>query len=107
FLGMLIFGHRPSTLGELILSTAYQYFFLGVLGIIFAYLIPIISSRNYWLKGIVFGGLVWFVFISVFAFFNKIKNVPLNTGLTCLAAGIVWGCTMGYVMNWLSCECDV
>lgn len=103
WLGLFIFGHFPVGSGELIFTIIVQTCLLGGLGIGFAYLIPLFSSQNYWLKGLVYGATIWF-FTYFITFLFKIPEliiIPLKTATTNLIGGCLWGVSLGIVLNWL------
>ena len=50
--GILIIGSEPAKFGEYLISVFTQLFLCGLLGIIFAYMIPKVTSKNYLLKGV-------------------------------------------------------
>ena len=57
---VLIYGYRFSTTGEAVIAQGGQFLFSGIAGIIFAYLIPMVTSVNHLFKGMLFGLTVWF-----------------------------------------------
>lgn len=56
-----IYGHKPTSPGEIIFAQIIHLLFAGLMGILFAYLIPQVTSRNLWFKGVLFAWLVWFL----------------------------------------------
>lgn len=65
FSASLIYGQKATSFFESIFAELAVYFFQGVLGIGFAYMIPVISSRHYLFKGWVYGVVVWFLVIAI------------------------------------------
>lgn len=103
FIGIFVFGHKPVSSGELFFSIIVQICVLGGLGIAFALLIPLFSSKNYALKGLVFGGFIWFMvyFITFLFQIPEFKSIPLKTAITNLIGGCLWGISLGLALNWL------
>ncbi|WP_408956269.1 hypothetical protein [Natroniella sp. ANB-PHB2] len=103
FMGLFLFGDRPVGVAEILFSSLAQAFFLGGLGIIFAFLLPLISSQNYLLKSSVYGLAVWFMSFAVAFLFQlpKLENVTLETVVSNFISALLWGLTLGLALNWL------
>lgn len=65
YASIALFGHRPLNFTEIVVAQISQIFFAGFLGIIFAYLITGITSRNHLLKGWVFSLFIWFITFAI------------------------------------------
>jgi len=72
--GTILFGYQPNTLNEHILALLAQILFSGILGIIFAYIIPFVTSKNILLKGLLYALSSWF-FIYAIAVLFKVQGL--------------------------------
>ena len=103
FMGIFVYGKKPVILGETLLGVVSMYFFVGLLGIVFAFIIPKITSKNYLLKGVVFSLFVWFLAYVVAQLFKvpELLHIPLKTTLSHFIGATIWGLSLGYALNWL------
>ena len=62
--GVMLFGNVPNTVPEVIVALIMQFIFASFVGGLFAVLLPLISSRNHHIKGVVFAIFITFVFYS-------------------------------------------
>ncbi len=101
FLGIFITGSRPSSLGALVFALVAEFILLGVFGIFFAYLVPLVTSVNYLLKGFLYGASIWFIayFVTITLRPSGFAEIPLNTAVTNLVAGIIWGLTLSIILK--------
>lgn len=67
---IVIYGTKARNFAEVVFAQAIQLIFVGILGIIFAYLIPAISSKNYLLRGWLFGSFIWFLLYGISLLFK-------------------------------------
>lgn len=65
FAEVLIFGHRAHNLAEFGLAFVGYLLFTGILGVIFAYLLPVIRFRYHLFKSLVFSLAVWFMVYAI------------------------------------------
>lgn len=75
---VLLYGHRPHGVGDAVFAQIVQIVFAGILGILFAYLIPLITSRYYLFRGFIFGLSVWFLIYSFTLLYGLHVIVPLE-----------------------------
>ncbi len=103
FLGKFLLGKQPDGIAELVFTITVQFLLLGVMGIFFAFLLPLLSSQYYLLKGAVYGSVIWFCTYSLTFIFQLpgLEAIPINTAITHLISGILWGLALGIVLNWL------
>lgn len=102
FAAVLIYGRKYETLWENLFASLATLFFTGLLGIIFAYLIPKMTSRNYLLKGWVFSVAIWFLCYAVTLLFQvpELQNIPLKTAFFNFILATIWGLALGYALHW-------
>lgn len=79
--GIMFFGHTPPfTLIETIVALGLQLGFSGFLGVVFAFLIPMITKQNLYFKSLVFGAAIWFFIYGVITLFQVPGTVPISVG---------------------------
>jgi hypothetical protein len=90
---VLIFGYRYATFLEAAISQIGQLFFSAITGILFAFLLTLTSSRYYWLKGWVYGLVVWFGSYAIIKLFQVTPLIPIkpDTVLSDMATASVYG----------------
>lgn len=101
WVGVMIFGKTPITLPETLLSLGGELFFSGVLGILFAYLVPQIRSSNILIKAWMYGVSTWFSIYGVMTLF-KVKGleaVDIITASSDVVTSSVYGLVLGYILS--------
>jgi len=98
FAGLLIFGRRPAGAAEIIISVMGQVFFSAAMGVLFALLLPFVTSRYYWLKGWFFGVLIWFSVYTVVHLFQipQLRELDLGT----VSSNLLKASLFGLVLAW-------
>ncbi len=101
--GIIIFGDLPRSHLEGLFAFFMQLLWAGLLGIIFAYLIPQITSRGYMLKGAIFGILAGFIIYAIPTLFQIpfLKDHSLATATANHLGGLIWGLTTARTLYWL------
>lgn len=104
-----IYGTRPVNLAEAVFALVVQIFFVGILGVLFAYLIIIITSRNILLRGWLFGVAVWFSLYGITLLFHVQETIPvrLDTALTDFVGASVYGLVLALTLRWLEKKVQV
>jgi hypothetical protein len=89
----MLYGHKANSLIEAIVALIAQVVFTGFLSIIFAHLIPAITSRNFWIKGWLFGILSWFLIYAVFILFKvpEFGHRPVESVISNFFTASVYG----------------
>ncbi|HMM20413.1 MAG TPA: hypothetical protein PKA10_06715 [Selenomonadales bacterium] len=91
---IIIFAHRPPfTAGETVWATLIQIGFSGGLGVIFAYLLLLIESRNILFRGWLYAEAVWFLIYGVTTLFQVDGSfpLPLKTVISNSIAAAIYG----------------
>jgi len=89
----------PFSTGEILFALAANIGFMGILGIVFIYLIPLIKSTNLLFKGWIFSTFIWFLIYSVTALF-KVEGtmpLPLTTALANVVTTSIYGLVLAQV----------
>ncbi|KJS14280.1 MAG: hypothetical protein VR67_00600 [Peptococcaceae bacterium BRH_c8a] len=98
---MIIYGSLPTSTFQIVYAQIIQLLWVGLLGIIFALLIPAITSRFYLGKGVIYGLMSGFIIYAITTLF-RIPNLVIFSTTTVLSnhiGGIIWGLTMAYVLR--------
>lgn len=101
---IVIYGTRPVSFAEAVFALMAQIIFVGLLGVVFAYLIRAISSRNLLLRGWLFGAAVWFSLYGITFLFNVQQTIPvrLDTALNDFVGASVFGLVLAAVLRRLA-----
>lgn len=101
-----IYGHKPENFGEVLFAQAAQLIFVGILGTLFAYLVPVLTSKNYMFRGWLFGNTVWFSLYGLILLFqiqDKL-TVTLGTAVTDFVGASIYGLILAATFQWLGKE---
>lgn len=98
---VLLFGHLPINITQTVYAQITQLIWSGFLGVVFAYLIPAVTSRGYILKGAVWGFVTGFVLYSIailirMPYFAKIET---GTSISQFIGGLIWGTILAYTLR--------
>ncbi len=107
--GIIVFGDLPRSHLQGIFSLAMHLIWTGLLGVIFAFLIPHITSRAYLLKGLFYGIIVGFITFTIPTLFQMpfLAEHSFTTVFSNTVGGIIWGLTMAQTLRWLDREAVV
>lgn len=92
---VMLYGNKATDFAEVFIALIAQVVFTGFLSILFAFLIPLIDSRNYWFKGWLFGILCWFFIYAAFILFkvpefgHRSVETVISFFITASAYGII------------------
>ncbi len=80
FMGAFTMGNRPEGIFEVLFFIGVQFVFLGLLGAIFALILPFITSRRYLFKGALYGTTLWFLLFRSLTFCScqNLRKSPLR-----------------------------
>jgi len=101
---VMIFGNLPLNHLEGIVALFIHLIFMGFLGVIFTFLVPEITSKHLWLKGIVFSIVVGFAIHAIPILFKTphLIRTSLTTTITDYLGGIIWALTFAYSLKWIN-----
>lgn len=90
---IMIFGKKAETLLGQVFSVFVASLFWGFLGIVFAYIIHYVSSKNLFLKGLIWGALVWFVIYAITLLFKVpgLLTIAEKTSISQLVEALIYG----------------
>lgn len=97
---VLLFGHLPENLVQNVIAIFTQLLWAGFLGIIFAYLIPYVTSRGYLIKGAFWGSITGFLqyALAILLRMPYFDKVATGTVVTQTIGGLVWGLVLAYML---------
>ena len=79
FAAVLTFNHLPKGFLESLFAEVVVLIFLGVLGIGFSMLIKVISSKNIYFKGWLYGTFMWFAIYATMTMYELKHIYPVDT----------------------------
>lgn len=104
-IGALLYAYAPPFgYGEIILALVGHILISGILGIGFAYFIPIVTSRNFFFKGWLFSVTIWFIVYAGTTLFHLPGTVPtsLNTTITDFVSATLFGLVLAFALRKLT-----
>ena len=103
WISIIVYGYLPENLEQILYALLLHLLWVGFLGIIFAYLIPGITSRGYLFKGLFYGVIVGIITYGIPTLFKTpyLAVVPFKTSISNHIGGAIWGLTMAYTLRLL------
>lgn len=100
---IILYGGFPRSHAEGVFALLMHLLWTGVLGIMFAYLLPHLTSKNYLLKGAIFGVTLGFIIYAIPTLLQMplLKEHSFITVISNHTGGLIWGLTTAYVLGWL------
>ena len=100
---VVIYGVLPATWYEFLLAFCIHLLWTGFLGIIFAYLLSIITPQGYLFKGALFGIILSFLMdgAAILLRMPFFTLIPFPTALASASGGILWGLVTAQTLHWL------
>ena len=98
---IILYGGLPNSVFQAVYAQIIQLLWVGLLGILFAFLVPVVTSRFYLGKGVLYGLLLGFIIYAITTLF-RVPNLVIFSTTTVLSnhiGGIIWGLTMAYVLR--------
>ncbi|ACB85988.1 hypothetical protein [Natranaerobius thermophilus] len=100
---LFIYGTHAQNFLEMIVAQVGQIIFSGILGIIFAYLIPYITSIGNLFKGWLYGVGSWFFIYAFTILFDLEQTYPIRfgTAFSNFIGASIYGLILAAVLKWL------
>lgn len=100
---IIIYSTKPVNLAEALFAQFAQLIFISFLGIVFAYSILFIKSKNILLRGLTFGIGTWFFLYAITELFKVEGTVPLrfNTAFSNFVTSAIYGLVLAYMLTFL------
>ncbi len=101
--GIFLFGDLPRSHLQGAISLGMHIIFVGFLGVVFAFLIPQVTSRGYLLKGVSYGVITGLFIYAIPTLFQMpiLAEHSTATVVSNIIGGIIWGLTMAQALRWL------
>jgi len=101
--GIMMYGFRPHNFLSAAFAQVIQILQVGILGAVFAYLLPLTTSRNYLLKGWLYGTALWFGFNGLTLLFKLGPKIPVHlaTAAVDFVGASVYGLVLAHTLHWL------
>ncbi len=101
--GFILYGDLPRTHFQGFYALIIHLTWVGLLGIAFAYLFPLTTSRGYLIKGAFFGITTGMFVYAIPTLLQTpiISKHSIQTVLSNHTGGLLWGLTMAQVLRWL------
>lgn len=100
--GIVVLAHVPPyTFAETIFNFIVQIFFTAVIGVVFVYLLPLINSKNLFLKSWFLSLLIWFTVDGITTLYkvDGTSPIPLKTGITNVISSMIFGLAMAQCLH--------
>jgi hypothetical protein len=103
YAGYIGFNRIPHTFMEYLFAYGLEVVFSAGLGVIFSLLSPKIPSKHYLIKGMMFGGFIWYVLTSMVRMIKitKLMTTDLVTPFLTLLFSIGYGLVVAYIDHYL------
>lgn len=96
-----IYGRLPLNIYEVVFAQFAQIMFSGFVGIIFAFLIQKLTSKNYLIKGWIFGVAAWFGLyaLSIAIRLPTLETHEFNAVFSHFITSLIYGIVLALVLN--------
>jgi len=108
FAAILTYGAKAQSLQAKIFAQLVVFMFWGFGGILFAYFIKYVGSKNIVLKGAFWGTFTWFISYVITLLFKVpgLEKIPTNTAVSQFIGSLAWGIPLAFVFNYLDKKLD-
>lgn len=100
---LMIYGNKSANIIQEIYASLMHFAWVGFLGVIFAYLVPVLGPK--WLlgKAIFYSFIIGFITYAIPVLFStpELTSSPLETVLHNHLGGIIWGISLALVYQYL------
>ncbi len=103
FFSVIIHGKKPSSIWMSIFYQMSEIIFTGMLGILFIYIIPKITSKHLYFKGWLYGAATWFAIYALGTLFKipTIYSPPWETIISHFISSSIYGLILaGLIKFW-------
>lgn len=94
-------GYIPATPAEVMVTQLTQIVWDGLLGVLFAMLLPVIKPDYLIYKGMMFAFALFFVFRAITVIYDvtPLNNISLSSFLSNIVCSIIWGLLVALVIK--------
>lgn len=98
---VIMTGHLPNDLNSIIYSLFIQIFWSGALGIGLAFLFPLVTSKGYYIKTILYSFMLGFFFRGIVVLYQvpELYKIPTQTSELNFISVITWGLTAAFILH--------
>lgn len=98
---ILLYGNKASNAREAAYALVIHVVWSGILGVVLAYVISVLSSRHYLVKAWLFAITVWFMIDGITSLFNRapFAVTRLGTSVAYFLGASTFGLTAGFVLQ--------
>jgi hypothetical protein len=103
FASVVIYGRKLQQPLALVMAQLFQLGFSGFLGVLYAYLLPLMSTQYYRSKGIFYGVAVWGISYGVAHLYKlpELTITPVNTAISNNISAFIFGWVLAETYRWL------
>lgn len=103
FAAVFLFTRFTQNIYEYIFGIFVAIFWHGFLGVVFAFLLAIIKSKNLLFKGTFYGSAIWFISYAITSLYQipELADISLNTSLSNFIGAALQGASLGYAFIYL------
>jgi len=104
FSSLLIFGRLPLMTSEIVWLTFTNIVFTAIFGAIFAYLTLLIGSKFMYIKSVLYGAIVWYLWYLLttkLAAPGVIEIITLKTSISTTINTAIFGLIIGIVYSYI------
>ncbi|HBV86067.1 MAG TPA: hypothetical protein DEF42_05240 [Desulfosporosinus sp.] len=103
FASILVYGRFAQDIYEYVFAEFIVVFWHGFLGVIFAFLLPVIKSKNLYFKGWFYGNAIWFASYVVTTLFQvpELGDINLKTSISNMIGASIQGLFLGFAFIYL------
>lgn len=101
YAAVMLFGRKSANIPELLFAALGQIAFSAFLGVIFVYLLRLITSRHLYLKAWFYSITVWFAVYALTVLFRvpALARIELNTAISNFIVASVYGIVLALVLR--------
>ncbi len=98
---VMVYGTLPQNVYEAILAQIMQTIWSGFLGVLFAFILPVIGYKGQLLKGIFYGILLTFFLYAIPSLFQipYLSQINFHTFLSNTTGSVIFGFVLAYVLS--------
>lgn len=101
FVSILAYEGKKLSFWETVFTTAIQLLFAGILGVVFAYLLPLIKKEYYYAKAVIYAVSIWFFIYAIDVVFkiHDVAKPDFPTSLVHSNVALIWGLGMAWILQ--------
>ncbi len=98
---VIIYGELPRGLPESIMASLMHLVLCGFLGVVFSFVLPVLSYKLHLLKGALYGMIITYFFYAVPVIFHlpHLSTIDFATHLSNTIGSIVYGIILAYLIK--------